>query len=437
MIPLVAIIGRPNVGKSTFFNRLLNQREAIVDSQEGITRDRNYGLINWCGHSLRIIDTGGFIPKSKNQFNQAVRYQANEAISESDLILFMVDGKDGPTSTDKDIAQLIRKSSKPYLLAVNKCDSYKSESLIHQFHEIGLSSPIPLSALNGRLTGNLLDRIILLLDFPIKNFARIDYSNLKLAIVGMPNVGKSTLTNALLKKERMIVTPIAGTTRDSVDVDIKYYGKDITLVDTAGMRKLAKIKDNIEYYSILRTKNAIDRSNVVLVIIDAEKGFGKQDKRIVDEVISKGKGLILVVNKWDLINKSNNTMKNYQQTIQSHFKSILNYPMLFISALTKQRIHKVLDLSWEVYEKGKNMLPTNALNKALKDIISRNTPPLIKGKTLDVKYVSQVSCEPTVIALYTNKPKSINISYQRYLENSIRKYFDLTGIPIRLSFRKK
>lgn len=437
MIPLIAIIGRPNVGKSTFFNRLLNQREAIVDSQEGITRDRNYGLINWCGHSLRVIDTGGFIPKSKSKFNSAVRHQANEAILESDLILFMVDGKQGPTSTDKDIAQFIRKSSKPYLLAVNKCDGYGTDALIHQFHEIGLSNPVPLSALNGRLTGNLLDRIILLLDFPAKNFDRIDHINLKLAIVGMPNVGKSTLTNALLKEERMIVTPIAGTTRDAVDVDIKYYGQNITLVDTAGMRKLAKIKDKIEYYSILRTKNAIDRSNVVLVLIDAEKGFGKQDKRIVDEVIGKGKGLVLIINKWDLVNKSTDTMKDYQQTIQSHFKSIVHYPVLFISALTKQRIHKVLDLSLKVYEKGQNMLPTNILNKTLKDIISRNTPPLLKGKTLDVKYVSQVSCEPTVIALYTSSPKSINTSYQRYLENSLRKSFDLKGIPIRLSFRKK
>ena len=349
----------------------------------------------------------------------------------------MVDGKQGPTSTDKDIAQFIRKSSKPYLLAVNKCDGYGTDALIHQFHEIGLSNPVPLSALNGRLTGNLLDRIILLLDFPAKNFDSNDHINLKLAIVGMPNVGKSTLTNALLKKERMIVTSIAGTTRDAVDADIKYYGQNITLVDTAGMRKLAKIKDKIEYYSILRTKNAIDRSNVVLVLIDAEKGFGKQDKRIVDEVIGKGKGLILIINKWDLVNKSTDTMKDYQQTIQSHFKSIVHYPVLFISALTKQRIHKVLDLSLKVYEKGQNMLPTNILNKTLKDIISRNTPPLLKGKTLDVKYVSQVSCEPTVIALYTSSPKSINTSYQRYLENSLRKSFDLKGIPIRLSFRKK
>ena len=435
--PLIAIVGRPNVGKSTFFNRLLSQRQSIVDAQEGITRDRIYGEMEWSGHALKFVDTGGYIPVDIDQFNAAVREQAQAAMSESDLVIFMVDGKQGPTSSDEALAHFVRKSNKPYLLVVNKCDGYKTDDLTYQFHEFGLDTPIPISALNGRLTGDLLDLILDKLDMSNQPFLDVNESCLRLSIVGMPNVGKSSLTNSLLQKDRAIVTPIAGTTRDAIDAEVKWHGNDITLVDTAGLRKLAKVIDKIEYYSTVRTKNAIANSNVVLVLIDAGKGFSKQDKNIMDEVISKGKGMIIVVNKWDLIKKESYTMKNYENEIRHGFKALDHYPILFISALTKQRIHRVLELAWEIYQRGNKKLPTKKLNDVLLRVISKTPPPSEQGKAIKIKYITQVSNEPLVLALYTNFPKRIKTSYRRYLENQIRDNFDLMGIPINLSFRKK
>ena len=435
--PLIAIIGRPNVGKSTFFNRLLSQRQSIVDSQEGITRDRIYGDVLWNGQLLKFIDTGGYISEDIDQFNSVVREQAMAAISESHLIIFMVDGKEGPTSSDKVLAQLVRKSNKPYLFVVNKCDGYKTDQLAFQFHEFGLEDPNPISALSGRYTGDLLDSILDKLDYKNKFSDDSDEPGLRLSIVGMPNVGKSSLTNTLLKKERSIVTPIAGTTRDSVDAEVKWHGNLITLVDTAGLRKLAKIKDKIEYYSTVRTNNAIEDSNVVLVLIDAEKGFGKQDKNIIDNVISKGKGMIIIVNKWDLIQKDTFTMKGFEDEIRYEFKALDHYPILFISTLTKQRIHRVLEVAWEVYQRGKNILPTKKINEVLSKLLLKNPPPSEHGKSIKVKYATQVSTEPAVIALYANYPKKIKTSYRRYVENQFRKNFDLIGIPIHLSFRRK
>lgn len=435
--PLIAIIGRPNVGKSTFFNRLLSQRQSIVDSQEGITRDRIYGDVSWNGQLLKFIDTGGYISQDIDQFNSVVRDQAMAAISESHLIIFMVDGKEGPTSSDKVLAQLVRKSNKPYLFVVNKCDGYKTDQLAFQFHEFGLDDPNPISALSGRYTGDLLDSILDKLDYKNKFSDDSDEPGLRLSIVGMPNVGKSSLTNTLLKKERSIVTPIAGTTRDSVDAEVKWHGNLITLVDTAGLRKLAKIKDKIEYYSTVRTNNAIEDSNVVLVLIDAEKGFGKQDKNIIDNVISKGKGMIIIVNKWDLIQKDTFTMKGFEDEIRYEFKALDHYPILFISTLTKQRIHRVLEVAWEVYERGKNVLPTKKINEVLSKLLLKNPPASEHGKSIKIKYATQVSTEPAVIALYANYPKKIKTSYRRYVENQFRKSFDLIGIPIHLSFRHK
>ena len=435
--PLIAIIGRPNVGKSTLFNRLLSQRQSIVHSQEGITRDRIYGDVIWNGQLLKFIDTGGYIPQDIDQFNTEVRVQAMAAISESHLIIFMVDGKEGPTSSDKVLAQLVRKSNKPYLFVVNKCDGYKTDKLAFQFHEYGLDEPKPISALSGRFTGDLLDSILDKLDYKNQSNIYNEEPGLRLSIVGMPNVGKSSLTNTLLKKERSIVTPIAGTTRDSIDAEVKWHGNIVTLVDTAGLRKLAKIKDEIEYYSTVRTKNAIEDSNVALVLIDAEKGFGKQDKNIIDDVIDKGKGMVIVVNKWDLIQKDTFTMKEFEDEIRHEFKSLDHYPILFISALTKQRIHRVLEMAWEVYQRGKNLMPTKKINDVLSRLLVKNPPPSEHGKSIKIKYATQVSTEPAVIALYSNYPKKIKTSYRRYVENQFRKNFDLTGIPIHLSFRRK
>lgn len=436
-VPLVAIVGRPNVGKSTFFNRLLSQRHSIVDAQEGITRDRIYGEMDWCGQIINFIDTGGYIPDDFDIFNSAVREQAIEAMKEADLVLFMVDGKQGPTSSDQALAQSIRESGKPYILVVNKCDGFKTDNLLHQFYEFGLDDLMPISALNGRKTGDLLDRILEKVNLQTKAFEEVDNDTFRLAIVGMPNVGKSSLTNALLKKERTIVTSIAGTTRDAIDAELKWHGNSITLVDTAGLRKLAKIKDRIEFYSTVRTKNAIESSSVVLVLIDAEKGFGKQDKTIVDDVIQAGKGLVLVVNKWDLLKKETHTMKTFKDEIRYQFKSLDHYPIIFISTITKQRIHLVLESAWEVFNRGKNVVSTRSLNDNLIKFIEKNPPPTEQGRLVKIKYATQVSKEPAVIALYTNYPDKIKVSYKRYLENQIRENFNYKGIPLALSFRKK
>ena len=435
--PLIAIIGRPNVGKSTFFNRVLSQRQAIVDSIEGITRDRIYGETEWCGQDLRFIDTGGFIPEDTDVFNSAVREQAHLAIEEAELIIFMVDGKEEITSSDIVLSQFVRQSKSPYLLVINKCDTLNHDMQGQKFYELGMGNPIMISALNGRLTGNLLDKILDKLGLEVSNNNQESHRSLRLAIVGMPNVGKSSLTNALLKREQTIVTPIAGTTRDSIDSYVKWHGNEITLVDTAGLRKLSKIKDKIEYYSTVRTQNAILGCDLALVLIDAEKGFGKQDKSIIDQVINKGKALIIIVNKWDTINKTTNTMRDFKQEIRFQFKELDYYPILFLSAKTKQRINKVLEIAWEVYQRSKNMIPTNKLNVLIEKIMIENPPPAERGKVIRINYAVQVHKQPVVIALFANYPKLIKIPYRRFIMNQIRNNFSLEGIPIRLSLRKK
>ena len=436
-LPLIAIIGRPNVGKSTLFNRLLSNRQAIVDQREGITRDRIYGETDWCNQKLKFIDTGGYIPNDFDIFNAAVREQAKQAISEADIILFLVDGKEEITSSDESLAQLVRESNKISLLVVNKCDTFKSDNQINQFYKLGLNTPLPVSALNGRYSGDILDAILSKLNLKGQNSKKNDDQIFNLSIVGMPNVGKSSITNALLNKNRTIVTSIAGTTRDAIDSHLRWHGKNITLVDTAGIRKLAKIKDRIEYYSILRTRNAIMKSQVVLVMIDAVKGFGKQDKSIADLVIRSGKGLVIVVNKWDLIKKKTNTMKDYSDEIRYQFKLLHNYPILYCSAKDKKRIHKVLETAWNVFKRTKMIIATRKLNQILEEILKRTPPSSDKGKVIRIKFATQVSNEPLVIAFYVNFPKLIKESYKRYLKNQIRKHFDFEGIPIKLSFRKK
>ena len=435
--PLIAIVGRPNVGKSTFFNRVLSQRQAIVDATEGITRDRIYGEMEWCGQKLRFIDTGGFIPEDTDIFNAAVREQAKLAISEADLILLMIDGRVDATSSDLTLAQFVRESDRPHLLVVNKVDTMKYDSIVQNFYHLGIGEPYPISALNGRLTGDLLDAVLSKLGLGVTNEEYDNPEDLRLAIVGMPNVGKSSLTNALLQREQTIVTPIAGTTRDAIDSYLKWHGNEITLVDTAGLRKLSKIKDKIEYYSSLRTQNAIFSCNVALVLIDAEKGFGKQDKSIVDYVISKGKALIFVVNKWDKIEKSTSTMKEFEEEIRLQYKELDHFPIIFISSTTRQRINKVLETAWSVYERSKNSIPTNKLNSLVEKAMNENPPPAEKGKGIKINYCVQVHKQPVVIALFANYPKLIKVSYQRFLMNQIRLNFDLKGLPIRLSFRKK
>ena len=434
----VAIIGRPNVGKSTFFNRVLNQRKAIVHEKEGITRDRIYGEMFWTGHQLRFVDTGGFIPKDSDIFNREIRNQAKEAANEADFILFIVDGKTGPVSTDVELANFVRKSGKKHLMAVNKCDDLILSQQINNFFELGLKPVLPISALNGRLTGDLLDEIIHLSNIKLsENKKEADDSEFRLAITGMPNVGKSSLLNAILKRNQSIVTPIGGTTRDAIDSNIRYYGKKITLVDTAGLRKKSKISDSIEFYSTVRTQNAILNCDLALVLIDAEKGFTKHDKSIIDDVILKGKGLIVIVNKWDLINKTTNTMKEFVDEMIYQFKTVGDYPILFISALTKKRISGVLKEASLLSKKIKKKLSTSDLNKSLQKALSLKAPPATKGKVINLNYITQVNTKPHLFVIYANYPKLVPLNYRKYLENNLRADFDLKGIPFRISFRKK
>ena len=435
--PVIAIVGRPNVGKSTFFNRVLNQKKSIVDATEGITRDRIYGKVDWVGHSMTFVDTGGYIPEDLDIFNSAVREQAQEAISEADLILFMVDGKQDPTSSDKTLAQFVRQSGKKSIMVVNKCDDLDSNKQIHGFFELGIDPILPVSALNGRLTGDLLDSILGQLNLKEAKITEELDGGMSLAIVGMPNVGKSSLTNALLQKKQSIVTPIAGTTRDSIDSYLKYYGKTITLVDTAGLRKKSKVSDNIEFYSTVRAQRSILNCDVALVLIDAEKGFTKQDKTIMEEVITKGKGLVIIVNKWDLIEKETQTMKNFSDEIEYQFKALSHYPILYISALTKQRVSKVLGVAKGVFELRKKSIKTSILNKFLQKTIRLQSPPATHGKVINLNYMIQVSTGPHLFVIYTNYPKLVPTGYKRFIENQLREEFDLLGIPIRISFRKK
>ncbi|MDP6611795.1 MAG: ribosome biogenesis GTPase Der [Candidatus Marinimicrobia bacterium] len=435
--PVIAIVGRPNVGKSTFFNRVLKQKKAIVDAQEGITRDRIYGEMDWVGHHLTFIDTGGYIPEDVDIFNSAVRKQAQAAIAEADLILFMVDGREDPTASDKTLAQFVRESGKKAIMVVNKCDDLESDVQVHGFHELAIDSIHPVSALTGRLSGDLLDLILEQLNLEGVKPQEKTEEGMRLAIVGMPNVGKSSLTNALLQKEQTIVTPIAGTTRDSIDSFLKYYGKTITLVDTAGLRKRSKVSDSIEFYSNVRTQRAILNSDVSLVLIDAEKGFSKQDKSIVDYVIKKGKGLVFIVNKWDLVAKESHTMKEFTDEIAYQFKALAHYPILFISAFTKQRVSKVLGVAQKVYEARQNTIATSDLNKFLQDLLNQQSPPATQGKAINLKYMTQVNTGPHLFVIFTNYPKLVVQSYKRFIDNQLREKFDLLGVPIRISFRKK
>ena len=435
--PLIAIVGRPNVGKSTFFNRLLKRRKAIVDPQEGITRDRVYGTTEWAGHTLQFVDTGGFIPVDEDAFTAAVRDQAKQAMAEADLVLFMVDGREDPTASDRTLTDFIRKSGKKLIVAVNKCDTLESNDRVNGFHVLGLEPLIPFSALTGRLTGDLLDAIVEKLDLKRNPEMEEDRTDLRLAIVGMPNVGKSSLANALLKKEKSIVTNVPGTTRDAVDSHLKWHGKDITLVDTAGLRKKSKAMDNIEFYSTVRSRKSIASCDVALMLVDGDTPFGKQDKAIASLIIKSGKGMVLIVNKWDLVEKDSNTLSEYEKEMRYQYRELAHYPILFISAKTKQRISKVLEAADAVHEARNQSISTSKLNTFLKSATREFHPPAVKGKNIQIKYITQVHYGPPIFALFTNYPKLLPITYKRYLDNKMREHFGFEGVPLKLTFRKK
>jgi len=434
--PIIAIVGRPNVGKSTLFNRLAQKRRSIIHPQAGITRDRLYEIVNWTGKSFVLIDTGGFIPESENKIETAIREQVKLAIEEADLTLFLLDMKDGVMQMDREIAGMLRVSGKPVLLVVNKCDDEKRDLNAVEFYELGFGEPYPISALNGRRIGDLLDTI--LEKTPKQALSEKEENvDLRLAIVGMPNAGKSSIANALTGEQKSIVTDIPGTTRDAIDTTVKYFGEKILLIDTAGLRKKSVISDNIEFYAMLRAEGAIERSNVVAVVVDAAKGFTRQDANIVRYVIDAKRAMIILLNKWDLVEKSTNTLIEFQRDITDEFRELEHYPMLAISALTKQRINKIFEVAKEVRESRKKRITTSELNAFFQKVIDKTPPPAMMGKYIRIKYVTQVKADPPVFAFFCNEPKLVKEDYQRFLENQIRKGFGFQGVPLTVSFREK
>jgi GTP-binding protein len=433
---IVAIIGRPNVGKSTLFNRLLGERDAIVDSAAGVTRDRHYGEAEWAGRRFTIVDTGGFVPHSIDVFDAAIREQAQIAIEEADIVVFLVDVASGITPLDSEIAEVLRKANKKVLLAVNKVDSDIREPSASAFYKFGLGDPIPIAALPGRNIGDFLD--LLVHDFPAQETVEEESDScIKLAVIGKPNVGKSSFVNALLGQERSIVTPIPGTTRDAIDSRWKYSGQEYLLIDTAGLRKRSKIRENIEFFSTLRTLKSIRRCDVALVFLDATTGLEKQDTRVLSEAADMRKGIVLVVNKWDLVEKDTNTARRYEEAIRESIKTLDYVPIVFVSALTKQRIYKVIDTAQSVYAERAKRVKTSELNDALLPEIKQNPPWSATGKEIKINYLTQVSTSPPVIAFFTNEPTLIAEQYRRFLERKIRRSFGFIGVPLTLVFKGK
>ena len=437
MSNVVAIVGRPNVGKSTLFNRLTKTRRAIVNEQAGTTRDRQYGKSEWCGKEFSIIDTGGWVINSDDIFEDEICRQVNLAIDEADVILFVVSAQDGITDLDQEVAQILRQSKKPVILATNKIDTFDQQYASSEFYALGLGDPFILSAVNGLGTGELLDKIVSLFD---PNKTEEDTEGLpRFAIVGRPNAGKSSLLNALIGEGRTIVTDIAGTTRDSIYTRYNKFGKDFFLVDTAGIRKKAKVTEDLEYYSVVRSIHSIENADVCLLMIDATRGLEAQDMNIFQVIQKNKKGLVVCVNKWDLVeDKSQQAVKAFEQTIRQRFAPFTDIPVIFTSALTKQRIYKVLETALQVYENKQRKIPTARLNEELLPLMAAYPPPAIKGKYVKIKYVTQLPNTqiPTFI-FFANLPQYVKEPYRRFLENKIREKWQLTGTPINLFIRPK
>jgi GTP-binding protein len=431
----VAIVGRPNVGKSTLYNRFLRSRKAIVHETEGVTRDRTYAEVEWCGNIFTVIDTGGIMMDPRDTIEEGIREQALIATNEADLILFIVDVKTGITQFDDYIARILHRSNKPVLLIANKVDDERFESDVHDFYALGFGDPIEVSALNGRSTGDLLDAIVK--NIPKNTESVLKKYDLKISILGMPNAGKSTMANTFLGENRHIVTDIAGTTRDSINSELKYKGKSVMLVDTAGLRKKSKVSDSIEYYSFIRTKRAIRESNVCILMVDVNKGFCAQDVRIIQEILDQRKGLIVAMNKWDLIEKETQTAAQFTKDLLFHFPILSDIPIMFISAINKQRLYKLLDEAFLINERMQQRISTSELNNFFIKAIEKNPPPSIKGKYIKIKYVTQVLENPPMIAFFCNEPKLIVDHYKRYLESIFRKYYDFKGVPISFVFKMK
>jgi len=434
MSRIVAIVGRPNVGKSTLFNRLTQSRQAIVDEESGVTRDRIYGKADWNGVTFSVIDTGGYVEGSDDIFEGEINKQVQIAIDEADAIIFLTDVTTGVHELDKSVASLLRKSGKKIFLAVNKVDNSSRISEALEFYELGLGNPYPLSSLNGSGTGELLDDLIKVLP---SSGDEEETELPRVAIVGRPNVGKSSLLNSLLGEERNIVTPIEGTTRDSIYTKYSKFNHNFLLVDTAGLRKKSKIKNDIEFYSVMRAVKAVENSDVCLLLIDATRGIESQDISIFSLIQRNNKGLIILVNKWDLIKKDSNTARLFEEEIRKRTAPFTDYDILFISAINKQRIHKILDLIEKVNNNRKRKIPTSELNEAMQEAFRAYPPPAVRGRDIKIKYVTQLPSYSPSFAFFCNYPQYIKEPYKRYLENRLREYFDLTGVPVKIFFRKK
>lgn len=435
MANIVAIVGRPNVGKSTFFNRLVEQRQAIMDDMPGVTRDRHYGYGEWTGKFFTVIDTGGYVTGSEDKFEAQIRRQVELALEECTAVIFMVDCQSGLTGYDKEFANIIRKAKKPVFIAANKADTPAKTAEATEFYELGMGEVFPISAENGSGTGELLDALVKLfssegVEDPNKGIPRI-------AILGRPNVGKSSFTNLLLGTERSIVTDEAGTTRDAIDSHYKMYGKNFILTDTAGIRKKAKVTEDVEFYSVLRSLRALEESDVCIVLIDAERGIESQDVNIIVLAHKQNKGIVIMVNKWDLVEKDSKTADAFKKNILEKLAPIDYIPIMFASVLTKQRIFQVIEKAVAVYDNKSKKVPTSAINDALLPEIAHYPPPAIKGKLIQIKYITQIAAKSPAFAFFCNLPQYIQPSYTRFLENRLREKFDFEGVPIRLFFRKK
>jgi GTP-binding protein len=432
---IIAIVGRPNVGKSTFFNRLVESRQAIVEPTSGVTRDRHYGKTDWNGIEFSVIDTGGYVVGSNDIFEEEIRKQIAFAIDEADVIIFMVDVKEGLTGMDEDVANILRKSEKKVFLVVNKVDSNKRLIDANEFYQLGFDKIYCISSINGSGTGDLLDDVVK--EFPETKKEQIPDLP-KYAVVGRPNVGKSSFINVLLGDERNIVTPVAGTTRDSIYTRYNSFGFDFMLVDTAGLRKKGKVYENIEFYSVMRSIRAIENSDVCLLLVDARDGFEGQDLNIFHLAEKNKKGVVIVVNKWDLINKESNTHKEFEAKIRERTAPFKDVPIVFTSVINKQRIFKALELAHKVYKNRRNRITTSKLNDFLLPIIEATPPPAAsRGRYIKIKYITQLPTPFPAFVFFCNLPQDVKDPYKRFLENKIRENFDFTGVPIQIYFRKK
>jgi GTP-binding protein len=436
MSSIVAIVGRPNVGKSTLFNRLVQRREAIVDSVSGVTRDRHYGKSDWNGKEFSVIDTGGYIVGSDDIFEGEIRKQVQLAIEESDIIVFVVDVEDGITPMDAEVAKILRKVKKPIFIAVNKVDNAMRVSDAVEFYNLGLGDYHTISSINGSGTGDILDAIVAKMPKP----EEVDLEKEELprfAVVGRPNAGKSSFINALIGEDRNIVTNIAGTTRDSIDTKYNRFGFDFNLVDTAGIRKKSKVKEDLEFYSVMRAVRTIEYSDVVILMVDATRGFESQDQNIFWLADKNRKGVIILINKWDLVEKETNTMRDFEAQVRRQIAPFTDVPIIFTSVLTKQRLLKALETAVEVFENRKRRISTSKLNETMLEIVQQNSPPATKGKFVKIKYCMQLPTPTPQFAFFSNLPQYVKEPYKRYVENQLREHYNFSGVPITIYFRQK